>query len=80
MPQSSSTVCQGTVVLVQEHRFRLQDDAGHQDLFVVAPHVPVGVGDLRTWLDAGARIEVHSHPSSISRARVATIVRPTRDE
>lgn len=48
---------EGTVLLVQESRFRLLDDHGRGGLFVLAPDAPLGPQDLPALTGRRVRVE-----------------------
>jgi hypothetical protein len=48
----------GVVTLVQEDRFRLEDDLGRGYLFTLGRGNGVGMGQLHAWYARGATVEV----------------------
>jgi formate-dependent nitrite reductase membrane component NrfD len=48
----------GTITLVQEDRFRLEDDRGRGYLFTLGRGLGLGLQDLRQWSARGAQLEV----------------------
>ncbi len=48
----------GRIILFQEERFRMIDDAGRSFLFDLSHKVPVTNEDLKKWIKAGARLAV----------------------
>lgn len=59
----------GTVLLVQEHRFRLLRPDGGQVLCELGPAVPVGPADLRRIVAENATVELMLAASPGTRAR-----------
>jgi hypothetical protein len=51
----------GVVTLVQEDRFRLEDDLGRGYLFTLGRGNGVGLRQLHAWCDDGLTVEVEYH-------------------
>ncbi len=49
----------GTIILVQEGRFRLRTPDGRSELFLLAPGAPVEPQDLPKLARRGTRLTVH---------------------
>lgn len=49
----------GTIIVVQEGRFRLRTPDGRSELFILAHDAPVEPQDLPSLVHAGMRLTVH---------------------
>ncbi|MHB1415624.1 MAG: hypothetical protein ACYC1C_10250 [Chloroflexota bacterium] len=72
--RDSAGEAKGTLVLVQEDRFRLQEDDGRSLLFVLGTQESPSLEELESWAEAGRAVRVR-YRGSLEEGPVAQEVR-----